>query len=137
MNAKNLKHDGVLPTFKTPYNHDHHIHPGESDFSASKTVPDQTLSVREILQRHARGIPVTDAKTPIYLEDTDLPDMQRMELTDQMELIQSAQRLTDELRKRVKDEEDSEYKAKLDELAELQLELKALKDKNPDSENKG
>lgn len=35
----------------------------------SETLPDQTMSIREILERHAKGLPVADSKTPIYDED--------------------------------------------------------------------
>ena len=35
----------------------------------SETIPDQTMSIREILERHSKGLPISDSKTPIYDED--------------------------------------------------------------------
>ena len=37
----------------------------------SQTVPDQTMSIRTILDRYAKGLPTTGMKIPIY-EDGDI-----------------------------------------------------------------
>ena len=37
----------------------------------SETVPDQSLTMRQILDRYARGLPL-DVKTPIWEEDDEL-----------------------------------------------------------------
>lgn len=42
---------------------------GKKISSVSETLPDQTMSIREILERHAKGLPIADSKTPIYDED--------------------------------------------------------------------
>jgi hypothetical protein len=54
----------------------------------SETIPDQTLSIRQILDRHSRGIPM-DVKTPIWDENPDiddiLPNPQQMDLSERQE----------------------------------------------------
>lgn len=38
----------------------------------SKTVPDQTMSIKTILERHTRGLDIPEGKAPIY-EEEDMP----------------------------------------------------------------
>lgn len=62
----------------------------------SMTIPDQTMSIREILDRFARGLPLGGQRVPVYNgEDDDLPDLQHMDLADREEYMESA---ADELR---------------------------------------
>ena len=59
----------------------------------SETVPDQTMSMRQILDRYARGLPL-DAKTPIWdenaHEDSFMPDPRTLDLAERQELADSA-----------------------------------------------
>jgi hypothetical protein len=53
----------------------------------SLTIPDQTMSIRTILERHSRGLPIDGVKTPIWEgEDNDLPDWRRLDLAERQEL---------------------------------------------------
>lgn len=52
----------------------------------SETVPDQTMSVSEILNRYARGLPIGGSKVPIYEDDNDLPDPRTLDLAERQEL---------------------------------------------------
>lgn len=45
---------------------------GKSFDMPSMTVPDQTMSMRTILERYAKGLPVTDGKEPIFDENPEL-----------------------------------------------------------------
>lgn len=54
----------------------------ERTFGASATIPDQTMSIREIMERYARGLPFTSAKTPIYDIDDDSPDIRTLDLSE-------------------------------------------------------
>lgn len=44
---------------------------GEVNTQPSQTLPDQTMSIPEILQRYARGLPITKGKVPIYQGEED------------------------------------------------------------------
>lgn len=49
----------------------------------SKTVPDQTMSLRELLERYSRGIPLTSGGEPIYHGDEiEMPDIKKMDLSE-------------------------------------------------------
>lgn len=58
---------------RTPYNSRTFPKKYESVFSPSLTVPDQSLTMRQILERYHRGLPLTDVKTPIYEVNDDSP----------------------------------------------------------------
>lgn len=59
----------------------------ETITTPSMTIPDQTMSMRTILERHSRGLPIDGIKTPIWTgEDDDLPDWNRLDLAERQEL---------------------------------------------------
>lgn len=76
--------------FKTPWNEVPSRNRGESNYGPSMTIPDQTMSVAEIMQRYARGLPIEGAKVPLYDEDNDMPDINRLDLAERQEMIQQA-----------------------------------------------
>lgn len=83
---------------------------GEKNFGPSKTVPDQSLSVGEIMRRHARGLPITGERVPIYEgEDNDLPDLSRLDLAEREQIIRDSRSELDEINDRIK---ANEQKAK-------------------------
>lgn len=70
-------------------NYEHTDFVGETDFGPSMAVPDMSLSIAQILQRHSRGLTVP-GNEPIYTssddEENDLPDMRRLDLAERQEL---------------------------------------------------
>jgi hypothetical protein len=56
---------------------------GESNFGLSKTVPDESISVRDLLLNHSRGhsLPVSE-RVAFYDEDNVIPDPKGLDLTD-------------------------------------------------------
>lgn len=78
----------------------------------SQTVPDQAMSVREILSRFAQGLPISGASVPMY-DDPDgenddaegMPDLSRMDLSEIEELKRQTQDRINLLSKKLKDEE--------------------------------
>lgn len=63
---------------------------GERNTKPSLTIPDQTLPIREILSRFAKGLPI-GVNTPIYEgEDNDLPDPRTLDLVELQEMKEIA-----------------------------------------------
>lgn len=62
----------------------------EQPEGVSLTVPDQTMTVREILERFAKGLPIGAGKVPLYDEDDELPDPRYLDLTERQELTEQA-----------------------------------------------
>lgn len=62
---------------------------GEVFRRPSKTIPDQTMTVREIMERYAKGLPIDGAKVPVYDgEDVDMPDLRTLDISEREELRQ-------------------------------------------------
>lgn len=63
---------------------------GESSTKPSLTVPDQSMTITEIVTRYAKGLPFNNERTGIYDEDENdvLPDFRRMDLVDQQEYLE-------------------------------------------------
>lgn len=88
MKKKNVK--ATQPLSEIPFKRfnrsTRNYHPGESpgDYEeptgVSITVPDQTLSLRTLLDRHTRGLPVP-MNQGTY-SDQDLPDLNRLDFTE-------------------------------------------------------
>lgn len=54
----------------------------------SKTQPGQSLSIRQILDRFARGMPVVgNASTPVYNGDKQIPDLSKMDFAEREDYI--------------------------------------------------
>lgn len=58
----------------------------ERYFGVSATIPDQALTVQEIMRRYARGLSV-EGRNPVYNEDVDF-DFDRLDLSEKAELIE-------------------------------------------------
>lgn len=62
---------------------------GEVNNQPSETVPDQTLSVKEIMVRYARGLPLEGQRVPIWNgEEDDMPDPRTLDLAERQELAE-------------------------------------------------
>lgn len=74
---------------------------GEVNNEPSMTVPDQAMSIQEMLERFARGLPVGGARAAFYDEENDLPDLRTLDLEERAQLAMSYQDELRELRKGV------------------------------------
>jgi len=69
----------------------------------SKTIPDQTYTPAEILKRYARGLPMEKLSSHYYSGDIDYPDIRRMDLTEQEDIVKKANRDVEQLNKDLAD----------------------------------
>lgn len=74
------------PVFRSILNLHLYRQRGEVNTEPSLTVPDQTMSVREILIRYARGLPIGGSRQPVFDEDDDMPDPKTLDLVERQEL---------------------------------------------------
>lgn len=115
----------------------------------SLTIPDETMSLREILDRYARGLPIS-GNEPIYHVDDDgnpqhVPDFNHMDFADVQTYRENLRQAIDETRQNAinqhKDfirrtaELDKLDKQFREEIAEWKLE-KAKRNETSDTENK-
>lgn len=68
--------------FKTPWNSHEFPSNYEKVSSVSMTIPDQSMTVKEIMDRYARGLPVNGERSPVYHGEEFVPDLERMDLSE-------------------------------------------------------
>ena len=85
---------------KTQYNRELHPCNYEVNNEPSMTIPDQTMSIKTLLERYAKGLPLDGVKTPIWQEGEDfddLPDPRRMDLSERQEFAEQVRQELAEL----------------------------------------
>lgn len=115
----------------------------EKNSGITETVPDDTYSISEILQRFVKGQPVyASSRVPYYDSENDfeeLPDLARMDITEQAEYFERHKQNLDKLRKQFNtDKEEQRLDALKRKLRkELQEELKQTdaQSNNPQPKN--
>lgn len=95
---------------------------GEVFTLPSMTIPDQALTVREIMDRYSRGLPLDGQRVPIYEgEEEGMPDFRNMDLSEiedyklavAQELADIKKRLNDQMKKATTEEEVKQLKEEL------------------------
>lgn len=69
----------------------------------SMTVPDQSMSMRDLLDRHTRGMPVAGNPDSFFDEDDPIPDLRVLDLTQIRDLAENAR---DKIAKHKKEADD-------------------------------
>ena len=77
---------------------------GESNFPESETIPDQSLTIQEILDRHTRGLRTPDSMAGYYDENVDPlnldgVDFNSLDLAEKMDVIKQHKEKAAKLRK--------------------------------------
>lgn len=88
--------------------------PGEKNNMPSMTIPDQAMSIQEILRRFAQGLPLGGQKVPLYDEDIpfDAQEFQRMDLADKQEFMEANKRRMEQLQSELNDQRNHELRSK-------------------------
>lgn len=92
------------------------------DFTGVKrvTIPNQTMSLKEMFKRYVRREPLPVEKQGVYVEtDYDLEKVSKMDRVDQEEIYQEMKAKADSLENEIK-KEDSKIKAAKKQKAEAQ-----------------
>jgi len=85
---------------KNSLNYDYKQELEEVNYLPSMTVPDQTMSIRNIVDRYTRGLPVTGF-TPVYDgEDYYMPDPRTLDLVERQELAEKIKQEVEGLKSR-------------------------------------
>lgn len=101
---------------------------GQINNEPSQTIPDQSMSLRELLIRYAKGLPLEGAKTPIWDGEEGFDrDPETLDLAEREELAEKAREELKEINDRIK-QKVAEKKAK------KRSEITDLKDENEENE---
>jgi len=77
-----------MPNFRTTYNYVTTVDDIETPIGVSKTLPDESLTIEQIMARHTSGlIPPIEKETSNYLDepDFDSPDLEKLRDADLFE----------------------------------------------------
>lgn len=89
----------VIPTFRTPYNHKAIGIIKMVSKQPSKTVPDMSMTIKQILEQRTKGIAPALGKIPIYQGgDEFIPEIQKLDLVDRQELYHRARVQIEEMK---------------------------------------
>jgi hypothetical protein len=70
----------------------------------TETVPDQTMSMREILDRHARGLPVP-TNIPLFEQEADIdhimPDVRTLDLSERQAFAEQAKQELNQIKEKL------------------------------------
>jgi hypothetical protein len=73
----------------------------------SQTVPDQSLTLRQLLTNYTRGQELPSNKVPAFFDENEyIPDIKRMDLVDIQEMMEGNAQKAVKLQKHLKDLEN-------------------------------
>jgi hypothetical protein len=94
---------------------------GQENFGESKTVPDQSMTLRELLIRYAKGLPLEGQKTPIWEGEEGFDvDPQKLDLAEIEELREKAEQELKDINNRVKQEVEKKRAKKRTTITDVQ-----------------
>ena len=95
----------------------------EPNNGVSQTVPDQTMSIKEIMQRHSRGLAI-DQKIPLYHDDEQLATESGRDIStmDISEVHNEMQEINQRLEEKEKQKKENQKKKQQEESAKREQE---------------
>lgn len=133
LTPKQIMENDVMPVavvsttpFKTPYNAKRFEARGERNDGTSQTVPDQALTVAELVHRFTHGQSLGGSKAAIFDDDLDFdfpPDWEKFDLSEKVKYMREKQAELDELQRKyaaeqnklIQDEKEKEIERRVDE----------------------
>jgi len=95
---KQIKHK-IMRNVKNSLNYDYTEQQGEVNQLPSMTIPDQTMSIRTIVDRYSRGLPVS-AFTPVYEGEEYIPDPRTLDLVERHEMAEAIKQEVESIKSR-------------------------------------
>lgn len=88
----------------------------EIPFGPSETIPDQSRSVQELIERHQRGQAIRGGQ-PVYYNDEDVPEIEKMDFAEKRSFYETLKTNEAEILKFLNEQKkEAAAKAKADEL---------------------
>lgn len=122
-----------VPTIRTHYNSMYFPRRYEVNNDPSMTVPDEAMSIIELMDRYAHGVPLSKREGVFHGEESELPnDLDRLDLAEREEILRGIAERRDEIlenvkerrakaaEKRLQDQVDARVKAKEEEKAKFE-----------------
>lgn len=102
---------------------------GEVNYAPSLTVPNESMSLRELMERYARGLPLTRSnRTEVYHGEEEMPDLQRMDLSEIHDLAVESKNRLQSYRDLQRLQQEQQLEAKEKKLLALEEEVKRYRE---------
>ena len=85
--------------------------PGEINDNVIITIPNQALTVQEIMQRFASGRPIPKSVNMMYTGDDYTPDVRRMDISEYEDLKEAIRIELEQLQSKLRDKATKSKKA--------------------------
>lgn len=141
MSKKKLDTTAVVTASPKPYKNPANYHEfpqvNEPGGGISLTRPDEAMTVKEIMARYTRGLPIVGAKVPIYDgDDTDLPDIRKLDLSEIQELREKMTAEIEEIKSNYQKAMKEKQAADAKEAAEMKEAFEEWRKQKKDSQDK-
>jgi hypothetical protein len=102
----------------------------------SLTIPDEAMSISEMVARFANGIPLDGGREPLYDGEEELTDLEKLDLSERQAILEEARQRIAEAETSVKKRREEAEQKRLDDLVEQRVKLRleeqqAAKPNNP------
>lgn len=117
----------------------HGLRPTETNNQPSMTVPDVSMSIKTIMERYSRGLPINAQMRNMEYNDSDLPDPTTLDLAERQELREQFSTELNELNARKKayaDEQAAKKQKEAEEEADFKKALKEAKNTSKPKDEK-
>lgn len=111
--------------WKTPYNQKDQGKFYEVNLEPTETLPDQSMSVQEILRRYASGLPLGGGREPVYNEESEsLMNYERLDKVGKIEVQRRYQERLKEIDEDLQLQEKTKREAERQNLINQEVEKK-------------
>lgn len=93
----------------------------------SMTVPDQSLSVQQLIERHRRGLGIEGYREPVYYNDDVVPPIEHMDFAEKRAFLEHLKENRASIEAIFKENQDAESKARAEKEFNDAVEAEILK----------
>lgn len=100
----------------------------------SNTVPDQSMSVQELIERHRRGLGIVGYREPVFYNDQVVPPIENMDFAEKRAFLEHIKEHRASIEAIFKENQDADAKKRQEEELKAAVDAEILKrsqDANP------
>lgn len=118
-----------LPIIKTLYNGKYFPKRGEVNTLPSLTIPDEAMSISELVKRFANGMPLDGGRLPQYDGEEEMTDLERLDLSERKAFIEEHKAVIEKVKSDVAERREAAEKKRLDDIIEERVQKKLAEQK--------
>lgn len=111
----------LLPRIKTQLTAQSYPKQYEQNHGKSLTVPNQSMTIKEMVARHRKGLPIDESRGALYQGDELVADISQMDLIDRQQYIDSVADALVEVKERLREAAKSKSEKELIDRVEFEV----------------